>query len=399
MRDIYTYFTNNKNFSLLAFDAIEVFECDESNGLKALEDFLQRHQNVYRFGFLSYNLNLKKEDEHGEKVNRIGFPKIGFFVPRYVVELDERKRQTFLKGENDEKAQKFIKDFFAHEVKRPKNDINLIPGLNKEEYISRIVKLQKEMGSGPIEAVVYCQDFYADNCVIQPLSTYFELNRKTKAPFSCFVEWEGRQLLSGSPERFLKKEGLKIVTEPIKGTARRGETVAEDKQLKDQLLASEKEREENSMIANLVKEELTKISKEGDVHIDELYGVYTFETVHQLISTLSATVDENLSFSDIINVLFPMGSMTGSPKKESLQLLDRYENFSRGLYSGSVGYFKPNGDFDFNVVIRSILYNEHTKKISCPVGGGITLKSDPESEFEECLVKVKALKEVLKTNG
>lgn len=209
----------------------------------------------------------------------------------------------------------------------------------------------------------------------------------------------GRYLLSGSPERFLKKEGRKIVTEPIKGTARRGVTDEEDQQLKSQLLASEKEREENSMITNLVKEELSKIAKESDVHIDELYGVYTFETVHQLISTLSATVDENISFSEIIDVLFPMGSMTGSPKDVALRLIEHHENFSRGLYSGSVGYFKPNGDFDFKVVIRSILYNENTKKISCPVGGGITLKSDPEKEYEECLIKVNALKQVLKTNG
>lgn len=399
MKAIYSYFTNNKNLSLLAFDAVEVFEHDEINSLKRLDEFLTKHQNDYRFGFLSYNLNLEQETEQGEKINRIGFPKIGFFVPRYVVEFDENRETTFLKGEDDAQAKKFIKKFFTEEKKHPNNTIHLNPGLSKEEYISRIGMLQKEMAIGPVEAVVFCQDFYADNCELQSLQTYFELNRKTKAPFSCFVEWEGRQLLSGSPERFLKKEGQRLVTEPIKGTAKRGETSEEDEFLKNQLLASEKEREENSMIANLVKKELTKIARESEVNIDELYGVYTFETVHQLISTLSATVDEELSFSDIIDVLFPMGSMTGSPKEESLQLLDRFENFSRGLYSGSVGYFKPNGDFDFNVVIRSILYNENTKKISCPVGGGITLKSDPESEFEECLVKVKALKEVLNTNG
>lgn len=398
MRSICTFLTNNKNQSILAFDAMEMIECTGSDCLTTATGFLEEHAGDYRFGFLSYDLKNEVEDLKSENSDRIGFPLAGFFIPRYVVEWDENGNQTFLKGEADQNANDFIKDFLGKKKLQPNNKVKLTPGLTKQEYISKIEKLQEEIQYGNIYEVTYCQEFYAEKSKIDALPTYFALNRATKASFSCFLEWEGRYLLSASPERFLKREGNRLITQPIKGTAKRGATPEEDIQLKTDLLASEKERAENVMIVDLVRNDLSRIAERNSVQVDELFGVYTFETVHQLISTVSATVDEKITILEILKALFPMGSMTGAPKISAMQLIEVHETFKRGMYSGSVGYFKPNGDFDFNVIIRSILYNEKTENISCPVGGAIILKSSPESEYEECMIKVKALKEVLFPN-
>ncbi|WP_107037713.1 anthranilate synthase component I family protein [Brumimicrobium mesophilum] len=399
MDKIFTFLTNNKNQSILAFDALDVFECSSRNCLENASDFIDKHTNDYRFGFLSYDLKNEIEDLDSQNPDRIGFPKIGFFVPKYVVEWDENGQQTFLKGEADQNSLSFIQEFENQRSILPLNKVELTAGLSKPEYISKIEKLREEIQYGNIYEVTYCQEFYAENSEIAPLPSYFELNRKTKASFSCFLEWKGKYLLSASPERFLKREGNRLISQPIKGTAKRGKTQDEDVQLKTDLLASEKERAENVMIVDLVRNDLSRIAERNSVQVDELFGVYTFETVHQLISTVSATINEKVTILEILKALFPMGSMTGAPKISAMKLIEEHETFKRGLYSGSVGYFSPNGDFDFNVIIRSILYNEKTQNISCPVGGAITLKSSPESEYEECMIKVRALKEVLLTYG
>ncbi|HLW29596.1 MAG TPA: anthranilate synthase component I family protein [Brumimicrobium sp.] len=398
MKNIFTFLTNNKNESILAFDPEFVVECNEENCLEKATDFIQKHSDDYRFGFLSYDLKNEVEDLVSENPDCIQFPKVGFFVPRYVVKWDENEKQIFLKGKEDHVALEFIADFLSQKERQTINKVELTPGLTKVEYISKIEKLQEEIQLGNIYEVTFCQEFYAKNCKIEPLSTYFALNNATKSTFSCFMEWEGRYLLSASPERFLKREGNQLITQPIKGTAKRGATPEEDLQLKTDLLASEKERAENIMIVDLVRNDLSRIAERNSVQVDELLGAYTFETVHQLISTVSATINEKVTILEILKALFPMGSMTGAPKISAMELIESHETFKRGLYSGSVGYFKPNGDFDFNVIIRSILYNEKTQNISCPVGGAITLKSSPEMEYEECLVKVNALKKILYSN-
>jgi para-aminobenzoate synthetase component 1 len=168
-----------------------------------------------------------------------------------------------------------------------------------------------------------------------------------------------------------------------------------DQQLKTQLQQSEKDRTENVMIVDLVRNDLSRICKEGSVKVDELFGVYTFPQVHQMISTISGDLKENVDFTDMIKATFPMGSMTGAPKRKVMELIERYERTKRGIYSGAVGYISPEKDFDFNVVIRSILYNASNQYLSYLVGGGITSQSDPENEYEECLLKAEAIKQVL----
>ena len=150
------------------------------------------------------------------------------------------------------------------------------------------------------------------------------------------------------------------------------------------------------MIVDLVRNDMSKIAEKNSVQVPELCKLYTFETVHQLISTVEAKVSKDLNPVDIINALFPMGSMTGAPKIEATKIIDQVENFKRGIYSGSIGFLSPNNSFDFNVVIRSILYNNELKNISISVGSAITIKSIGIQEYEECLLKLKAIVEVLK---
>jgi len=223
------------------------------------------------------------------------------------------------------------------------------------------------------------------------MDTYFKLNRITKAPFSTFLQTDNHVIFCGSPERYLKKKGKRLLSQPIKGTAPRGMDAQADEALKLHLQNDPKERAENIMIVDLVRNDLSRIAKKGSVQVSELCGIHTFETVHQMISTVECEVEQDLPFMDILKASFPMGSMTGAPKVEAMKIIDETEDFNRGIYSGSVGYISPNGDFDFNVVIRSMIYNREKKYLSCAVGGAITILSDPEKEFEECQTKIQKI--------
>jgi para-aminobenzoate synthetase component 1 len=206
---------------------------------------------------------------------------------------------------------------------------------------------------------------------------------------------EDQYLLSATPERYIKKIGEKIVTQPIKGTARRSDNEEEDYAFAKALQQNPKERSENIMIVDLVRNDLSRTARRGSVVVEELCEVYPFKQVHQMISTVTSQLAVGISPVDVIRSTFPMGSMTGAPKLRAMQIIESLEESKRGLYSGSVGYFTPTGDFDFNVIIRSILYNAENKYISYSVGGAITAGSDPDSEYEECLLKAKAMRAVL----
>jgi para-aminobenzoate synthetase component I len=236
-----------------------------------------------------------------------------------------------------------------------------------------------------------CQEFFAENTLLDPLAVFERLNALAEAPFSAFLRWQRRYLLSASPERFLKKTGRRVVSQPIKGTRRRGKNAEEDEHIRRELAASEKDRAENVMIVDLVRNDLSRHCLPGSVRADELFGIYTFPTVHQMISTVSGALPPGADGLRLLRDAFPMGSMTGAPKVMAMQLIEQYERSRRGLYSGALGYFDPDGDFDFNVVIRSVLYNAESGYVSASVGGAIVYDSDPEQEYEECMLKAEAM--------
>ncbi|UJH92209.1 anthranilate synthase component I family protein [Antarcticibacterium sp. 1MA-6-2] len=270
-----------------------------------------------------------------------------------------------------------------------------LPRISKEDYLKKVKTILHHIHRGDIYEANFCQEFYAEETEIDALEVFKKLNAISVSPFAVFLKFDKNYLLSASPERYLRKDGSKIFSQPIKGTARRSEDPLEDKEISKVLSNDPKERSENIMIVDLVRNDLSKVAKRGTVQVEELCEVYSFRQVHQLISTVSAELDIGIPPVEVLRATFPMGSMTGAPKISAMKIIEEMEETRRGLYSGAVGYFTPQGNFDFNVVIRSILYNAENKYISFSVGGAITSGSVPEREYEECLLKAKAMREVL----
>jgi para-aminobenzoate synthetase component 1 len=277
-----------------------------------------------------------------------------------------------------------------------RNHIKIKQQYTKSEYLEKIEKLRAHILLGDCYEINFCQEFYAEDVSISAVTVFEKLMQVSPNPYSAFYRWNESYLICASPERFLMKQDRSVLSQPMKGTIRRDLQNAEsDKALLQQLNDSSKDRSENVMVVDLVRNDLTRICEPSSVKVDELFGIYSFPQVHQMVSTISGQLKEGVGFSDIIKACFPMGSMTGAPKYRVMQLIDEYENSRRGIFSGSVGYIAPDGSFDLNVVIRSIMYNEATNYLSYQVGSGITFYSDPESEWEECLLKAEAIKKVL----
>ena len=279
------------------------------------------------------------------------------------------------------------------------NPITLQHKTSKKQYIEDVTNIKKHIQNGDIYEMNYCINIAATNAKINPHDSFFKLKELTNAPFSAFLQINNTCVLSASPERFINKTSTTITSQPIKGTAKRGRNLNEDKDILQDLKSNQKEIAENVMIVDLVRNDLSKIADKSTVKVTELCKAYTFETVHQLISTVQCEVPTHISFVKIIEALFPMGSMTGAPKISALKIIEKYENFKREVYSGSIGYFSPNNSFDFNVVIRSVICNTLAKTVSISAGSAITIKSSAEEEYNECLLKLKAIQSIFGSNS
>jgi para-aminobenzoate synthetase component 1 len=316
-------------------------------------------------------------------------------VPEYVLQLNEQELKIgSFANDHAEVMQQILNTLVP--VYKKQSPIAIQERVSKAAYITAIEKIQQHILRGDCYELNFCMEFFAENVLMDAVKVYQVLTELSPNPFAAFYKVENSYLLCASPERFLRKKGTELLSQPIKGTVRRelsNSTV--DKELKEELYLSAKDRSENVMVVDLVRNDLSRVCKEGTVKVDELFGIYSFPQVHQMISSVSGTVKEAINFIDIIRATFPMGSMTGAPKQKAMQLIDAYEQTDRGIFSGAVGYIAPNGDFDFNVVIRSILYNANTSYLSYLVGSGITFYSNAEKEYEECLLKAEAMRMVL----
>lgn len=275
------------------------------------------------------------------------------------------------------------------------NKIQLKAKISHEEYLKKVHELKSHIQRGNIYEINFCTQFFANDVNINPFFVFQSLNELAKAPYSALVKLGHEFIISASPELFLKKEGNYISTKPIKGTTRRGKNSEEDELLKNALQTSSKERTENVMAVDVARNDLSHFAKKGTVQVNKLYNIETFETVHQMVSTVSCEMKDNTNFENIISASFPMASMTGAPKTRAMQLIDEFENFERHYYSGAMGLINENEDFTLSVNIRSIFYNQKTKHLGFAVGGAITYLSEAEKEYEECLLKAKALLKVL----
>ena len=291
-----------------------------------------------------------------------------------------------------EKAENFVLD---SATKSPRHEIILEAATSKKDYLQKLVYLKTQIQKGNIYEINYCMEFFSENAEIDPVSVYHKLNDLTKAPYSSLVKTGDDYIISASPELFLKKENDTLYTKPIKGTAKRGKTKEEDTTIKFNLFHNVKERTENVMAVDVARNDLSVIAKRGSVKVNKLYNIETYETVHQMVSTVSCELKDNLKFEEIISSTFPMASMTGAPKISAMKFIDETENFERNYYSGAMGIIDEKNNFELSVNIRSIFYNRKTKRLSIAVGSAITHLCDPEKEYEECLLKAEALLKAL----
>jgi para-aminobenzoate synthetase component I len=384
------YFNSNNEKNLLGIGRTAMLRFHESNQLDDIDDFLSKYSGKYVFAALSYDLKNKVEALTSANVDLIQFPLAIFWVPEIVVEVS-KNQVIFVQGEESPESIRKIKAYLAR-LKDPsqyKQTVEFQECISKSEYLKEVEALQNEIQLGNIYEINFCQEYFAENVSIDaPEALYARLNQITTAPFSVYLNIDEFTVYSGSPERYLQKKDNVLLSQPIKGTAPRGITVEQDTIILNRLENDPKERAENIMIVDLVRNDLSRIALKSSVEVTELCKIYSFETVHQMISTIRCLIPSDLRFSELLKGTFPMGSMTGVPKLRAMQLSEKHEAFKRGLYSGSIGYIKPNGDFDLNVVIRTLIYNKELRKISCGVGGAITIRSIPEAEYEECQTKV-----------
>jgi para-aminobenzoate synthetase component 1 len=380
------------NYDLLAGVGLNDILISNNNSFEKLNNFHIKRKD-WLFGYLSYDLKNEIEQLSSNNIDNFNADNLSFFTPEYVLLLNngDLEIQTFHSKANCDafvKAFNYSDSTCTLEVDFSRRD-------DKASYLQKIEKIKDHIQIGDIYEINYCQEFYAIQSGVETESIFLDLNKKMQTPFSSFLKLKDKYILSASPERFLRKKSSHILSQPIKGTRKRGELLFEDNNLINDLKNSHKDISENVMISDLVRNDLSITAKKDSVKVEELCNVYTFEKIHQMITSISSEIDSNISFTDVLKASFPMGSMTGAPKIRAMEFIEYFEDFKRGFFSGAVGYITPQADFDFNVIIRAILYNSENNYLSIGVGGAITIKSNPIDEYEECLIKAKPLFDVL----
>lgn len=381
---------------ILAAGANSMIREKAGNAFSSLAKFVNQNTD-WIFGHLGYDLKNELENLHSNHIDLVGFPDLFFFVPATIAILNENSIDIGVLEQNHEEIFKSI-SAQSSTRKAPVIDLNfeIRQRFTRENYVRTVELLQQHILRGDCYEINFCQEFYSECFNANALDLYTSLTSVSPTPFAAYYKLADRHLLCASPERYLKKKGNKLFSQPIKGTSVRNLYNAEmDESNRKNLFHSEKDRSENVMVVDLVRNDLAKICREGSVEVEELFGIYSFPQVHQMISTISGVMNDNISMIDAFKATFPMGSMTGAPKRKVMELIEQYERSRRGLFSGAVGYISPESDFDFNVVIRSILYNSTTRYLSFQTGSGITFYSDAGREYEECLVKALAIQQAL----
>ena len=391
-------FEQSKFDCLLAVGSKTSLNTNSGNAFSSLKKFSQLHPG-WLFGHLGYDLKNDTTTLASANFDGIGFSDLHFFVPEIVLQLNKNAVKIY----SDQNAA----DIYTAIINAPivkEADCTTNPFMqerfSKADYISTVQKLQQHILRGDCYEINFCQEFYSTGTAINPLMVYQQLSALSPNPFSAFYRVDDKYCICASPERYLAKRGNTLISQPIKGTAKRfTQNIAMDEISKLTLINSEKEKSENVMVVDLVRNDLSKVCTEGSVEVKELFGIYSFPQVHQMISTIEGQMQNGIDWVDVLQATFPMGSMTGAPKQRVMEIIEDNERTRRGLFSGAIGYIDPTGNFDFNVVIRSILYNAGAKYISMQAGSAITFYSEADKEYEECLLKAAILKKAAGINA
>ncbi|WP_339864090.1 anthranilate synthase component I family protein [uncultured Algoriphagus sp.] len=345
-----------------------------------------------RVGIIGYDYKNQLEKLSSENESFFDLPEICFFQPTFTLEFQSETIHSDI-----ELTEEFWEEIENTKVPYSSNTAcSVSPQISKEKYLEKVKTIQNHIVEGNTYECNFCQAFSGNFEKWDPIAAYFELKELSPMPFSALFKANEKWLVSASPERYLKRTGSKIIAQPIKGTIKRGKSEKEDMVNRQTLAGSEKEQAENLMITDLMRNDLSKVSKTGSVSVTELFGIYPLPRVFQMISTIVSDLQSEIRFSDIIQASFPMGSMTGAPKIRTMEIIEKLESFKRGWFSGAFGVIEENGDFDFSVVIRSIIADLEVKKLYFGVGSAITYDANPNQEYEECSLKAQAILEVLR---
>lgn len=387
----------HQNEAILAADALDTLSCNAGNAFPSLQQYYNTHHD-WLFGHLAYDLkNEVFPGLYSDNKDGIGAADLFFFRPRIVMLL--RNNEVQIGGwQMDENAARnvYTQCLAAKAEKERATPAGKVQAhLNKQQYLSAVNGLREHIHRGDCYEVNFCRENFIEDAIVHPLSLFRKLNSISPSPFAAYYRTNELHMACSSPERFMQKKGSVLISQPIKGTIRRAATPAADDERRRELQQNSKERAENVMVVDLVRNDLSHAATRGSVQVAELFGIYSFAQVHHMISTVTATLKEGVPLTEAISQAFPMGSMTGAPKLSVMQLIEQFEQSRRGLFSGALGYITPEGDFDFNVVIRSILYNAERKYLSFQTGSAITYYADPLKEWEECLLKAEAMKNIL----
>ena len=356
-------------------------------------EFHQKHKD-WIFGHLGYDLKNQIENLNSRPENLTGFADISFFIPEIIIFITNGEAKVYC--HNSKNGTKVIEDISSTTIEQQNARVSQVsPTITRDHYINTVHQLKELIRTGEIYEVNFCQQFTCELLEGDFYSIANRLAQESPTPFSAYYKINQSYMACASPERFMRKIGSKLISQPIKGTITRGNSAVEDQDNVKLLQNNTKEIAENVMIVDLVRNDLSRVSIPGTVQVDELMGIYSFAQVHQMISTVSGNLSAKANWAQAIKAAFPMGSMTGAPKVRAMEIIDEYESQRRGLFSGAVGYVTEQGDFDFNVIIRSIFYNQQTKQLSFQAGGAITYDALPESEYNETLLKVSAIKSIL----
>ena len=400
--NIFCFLDNQQyDFSTPAFECLLAAGCKRNvevqsgKAFDTLQNFYAAEKNEWLFGHFSYDLKNETEQLSSRNFDGIGFSDLHFFVPEIVLQLNDNEVKIFC--EEDATAVFNAISSFPKIITPAKQlSATVQSRISKPDYNDIIESLRQHILRGDCYEINFCQEFYAEDVSLDPLFVYHRLTKLSPNPFSVFYRTGDKYCLCASPERYLSKKGKKIFSQPIKGTSKRDlEDAVQDEVHKQYLRRSSKEISENVMVVDLVRNDLSRICLPGSVVVEELFGLYSFPQVHQMISTISGELREGIDWVDCIKATFPMGSMTGAPKRRVMELIEQYEQTKRGLFSGAVGYVDPEGDFDFNVIIRTLLYNDRDRYVSFQTGGGITFYSNTAEEYAECLLKAEVINSIL----
>jgi para-aminobenzoate synthetase component 1 len=370
---------------LIAIDALDTYIEKFDN-----QSFKEWKQSDFVCSVLSYEMNHQALHISTNNDTFIDFPPYFFYKPRYIIYIKEGRIYI---NRNYPEAIEMLEQIYTIESK----EIEELPNIafktetTQREYTNTVSQIKEKIEQGAFYELNYCIDFRAEEADFDAIQTFIHLNKLAQTPMAALVKIGKKWILSFSPERFVAKRGATLIAQPIKGTAKRNVDLNEDERIKKALQQSEKERAENSMIVDLMRNDLTPFAKTGSIEVKEWCEIYSFKHVHQMISTIEATLENEEQLVDALINCIPAGSMTGAPKKNVMKHIESFESFKRQMYAGNIGYFDFDGDFDWNVVIRSIYYDEKNKKANFSVGSAITIQSDAEEEYKECLLKAQFL--------